>query len=138
MSDYLTPVENHPTYVEKTPATSAGKTGLIHSVWKDAAGDLHVVLFGPGFDEEETIPVADVTLGGTPDLFKPTLAAIDIDARTYDLIDLKQPDGCVPPGWAVFHKHDSVYVAWGLSDREQARLFAIGHSCGISFFGSKM
>jgi hypothetical protein len=121
-------------------ATHGDRVGMIKGVWGDEGkdGQLHVELVGPKFESNgELCPVDEVALGGTPDLYPPTLELMEFDTRAYETRELKEPDGMVPAGWAAFYKPGGVYVAWGLGSQQQARDIAIGHQLGKSFIASQ-
>ena len=131
-------IDSHPTWKQRAPVTYNGACGLVSAVLQNAAGDLFLEIEGPSFDENTAYPVQDCALGGTPETYPPTLQAHPFDARSYTVTKLAQADGLVPPGWAVLHKHDGVYVAWGLPSKSTAETFAVAHQAGVHFFGSKM
>ena len=121
-------------------ATHGERVGMIQGVWEDEKedGQLHVELVGPKFESDgELFPADELALGGTPDLYPPTLEVTGFDEIAYDLRKLFEPEGMVPAGWAVFYKPGGVYVAWGLGSQQQARDIAIGHQLGKSFIASQ-
>lgn len=134
----LTPLDHHPTWKVGEIATANGVAGTIDGIWTDAQNTVYLTLSGPAHDDEVAIPAADATPGGTLPLHAPTLTANTLHPKAYELINLAQPDGSVPAGWAVFYALDGVYVAWGLPSRQRAHDIALGHEMGVAYLGAKM
>lgn len=120
-------------------ATYGQDVGVITETYHDEEGKACICLQGPGFSEHEFVYQDELTPGGKLTPYRPTLTASHTGAPNgYGVRNLEKPDGLIPAGWAVEHKADGVYVAWGLTSEDVAVIYAHAHMAGIHYFGSKM
>lgn len=137
MVNFINPVRDDKIYQIGELATHKGKCGRIEDVWQGDDGKLYIELAGPDFDgQTNTFPDDKIIMGGTPTQYPPTLHYLSVP-KGYEIKNLEKPDLFVPPGWAVYHANDGVYVGWGMPDRRTAEIFAFAFDAGIGFLGGK-